>query len=515
MTKKKKKTLFQPEAPPLEVDQLFAKLFGTTADERALLAKLMESARAGHLCLHQKEALFSPLIEDVNPETEWLSALIGRWQERYYLQRNWVIESGVIRELKRLMSKDVKPLDPVKLEGLYPEQQRAANLFMRETIAILTGGPGTGKTHIIGQCIDLFLNSLSGLIAVAAPTGKAVRQLKEKLSGQQSERLSIGTIHALLGLKTSEDVLWHKKTLAAEVVIVDECSMIDAPLWAALLKAVKTGARLILVGDAQQLPPVETGTLFADLCTYFAEHRPTGYAPLTTSIRAQTPHLLTWTDALRHGQLPADLPCCETLDLPNFVDRFPKPHPHLPTWDALFEQQRQFRILSCVRQGPFGVETINEAISRAMRLLFRGGDHWPIPILITKSDYDLEVFNGDLGFLIKRSGSPYLEASDKVVFSGKKGQRILPAATLPPFEYAYCLSVHKSQGSEYDEVACLVPPGSEAFGREILYTALTRARRDVTFFGKRETLKICLERSAKKESGLIDRLLEGGRSQTF
>ena len=515
MTKKKKKTLFHTESPPLEVDQLFAKLFGKTVDEQAFLAKLMESARAGHLCMRQKEGLFSSLVEEVNAETEWFGALIGKWQERYYLQRNWVIESAVARELHRLMAKNVKPLDCVELDGLYPEQQEAAKQLMRAAVAILTGGPGTGKTHIIGQCIRSFLNALSGSIAVAAPTGKAVRQLKDKLGGRQSERLSIGTIHALLGLKTSEDLLWHQKILAAEVVVVDECSMIDAPLWAALLKAVKSTARLILVGDAQQLPPVEAGTLFADLCTYFVEHCPAGYAPITTSLRAQTPHVLKWADAFRQGRIPSELPCCATLDLSSFIDRFPKPTPHLPPWNALFEQQHQFRILSCVRQGPFGVETVNEAISREMRSLFRGGDHWPIPILITKSDYDLEIFNGDLGFLIKRSGSPYLEASDEVVFSGKKGHRTLPAAALPSFDYAYCLSVHKSQGSEYDEVACLVPPGSEVFGREVLYTALTRARRDVAFFGTRETLEACLERSAKKESGLVERLLRMGSSQAF
>ena len=167
---------------------------------------------------------------------------------------------------------------------------------------------------------------------------------------------------------------------------------------------------------------------------------------------------------------------------------------------------RSFRVLSCLRQGRWGVDAINQEISKRVRAFFRGGDFWIVPLLITENDRELGLFNGDTGLLVKRSGFSHLERTDEAVFESEDGYRVIPAVLLPPFEYGYCLSVHKSQGSEYEEVALVVPPGSEQFGREILYTGVTRARRHVEIIGDVEVIKAAVLQSSQKASRLEKRL---------
>ena len=255
-----------------DIDEIFAEHFGTNEEERALLMELMRSARDGHLCLQKIRPITSSLIQKVDATTVFFDRLIAEWGDAYYMQRNWVLEALIARALKRLLSRSVKPLDIKTPNDLHPDQRRAVSLALRSGIVAITGGPGTGKTYLISQLISLFLAEQPGRIVLAAPTGKAVGQLKKYLLKEMkvfASRIAVGTLHFLLHIKTEEDLLWATPRLDAEMVIVDESSMVDAALWRALLQAIGPTTRLILVGDQEQLPPVGTGTLFGEICQYF------------------------------------------------------------------------------------------------------------------------------------------------------------------------------------------------------------------------------------------------------
>ena len=157
-----------------------------------------------------------------------------------------------------------------------------------------------------------------------------------------------------------------------------------------------------------------------------------------------------------------------------------------------------FRLISCLRKGPWGVDELNRRIYEELAGEFKEGMVWPIPIMVTQTSYRLGIFNGETGVLLKRMGE-----EDVAVFE----EREIPAVLIPRYEYGYCLSVHKSQGSEYREVALVVPKGSEEFGREILYTGLTRAREVVVIWGDQEAFEQCLSKTSMRASRIAERLV--------
>ncbi|MCB1072282.1 MAG: AAA family ATPase [Chlamydiia bacterium] len=441
----------------LEIDELVAKRCGPIG------AELMAAAREGHLCL-QKEEVIEGCVELKGDEKRF-EGLVGRWGDLYYLQRNWVLEGEVVRNFIRLME-DVKRVDVGEKGSLNEGQYQAVQIGLSEGVMCLTGGPGTGKSYVIGEIVRRF----GGSVCVCAPTGKAVSLLKEKLDCE------VGTLHGVLGIKEGKDLLFGGKSLNYEMVIVDECSMIDVGLWAALLRNIKDGTRLILVGDHDQLPPVEAGTVFGELCRYMREKRK-GYVHLNECMRSDRDEILGMAEAVKNG----------------VMIEYGKLERRVEEWRKEFKRGG-FRILSCLRKGPFGVEAINE--------LLWGEEK--IPIMITRTDKRMGLSNGEMGVLLKRNEGRSLGKDDVAVF----GDREFPAVLLPEFELAYCLSVHKSQGSEFDRVVLLVPKGAEVFGREILYTGITRAKETIEVLADKGVVEKCLEGSAVKMSGIWRRLCE-------
>ena len=439
----------------IEIDQLVAKRCGAIGGE------LMAAARAGHLCLRKKEVIEGCV--ELKGNEERFEGLVGRWDDLYYLQRNWILEGEVVRNFLRLMG-DVKPIDVGERGNLNEGQINAVVMGLSEGVMCLTGGPGTGKSYVIGEIVKRF----GGSVCVCAPTGKAVSLLREKLDCE------VGTLHGALGIKGGKDILFGRKKLDYEMIIVDECSMIDVGLWATLFRNVKRGTRLILVGDHDQLPPVEAGTVFGELCHYMKE-RERGYAHLGECMRSDRNEVLEMAKAVRQGK----------------IIEYGKLERKVEEWKKEFKKGG-FRILSCLRRGLFGVEAINE-------LMWGDGE---IPIMITRTDKRMELSNGEMGILIKKNEGRALGKDDVAVF----GDREFPAVLLPEFELAYCLSVHKSQGSEFDRVVLLVPKGAEVFGREILYTGITRAREEVKVLGDEGVVEECLKGSAEKMSGIRRRL---------
>jgi exodeoxyribonuclease V alpha subunit len=174
--------------------------------------------------------------------------------------------------------------------------------------------------------------------------------------------------------------------------------------------------------------------------------------------------------------------------------------------EELLNLFNSFRILTPLRRGAWGTEALNAAFKKHLYRALRHHSFFIAPIMITKNDADLGLFNGEVGLLMRRYGDEELfQEGDYALFSGTEGLRRLPAVTLPQFEYAYCLSVHKSQGSEFGEVALLLPEGSEAFGREVLYTGITRAVRGVTIYSTPEIVTQTVRQPSLRLSGVAER----------
>ena len=185
--------------------------------------------------------------------------------------------------------------------------------------------------------------------------------------------------------------------------------------------------------------------------------------------------------------------------------QFPHPLQEKPNPELLLKELERFRILSCIRQGSLGVDALNEMIFQSLWSEAKRGQWLCLPILITRNDYALNLFNGDAGILIKQK----MGVEDCAYFWDSQGEvRCLSALSLPPYEYAYCISVHKSQGSEYEKILLLIPQGSEVFGKEVLYTACTRSKSQLEIDGREDTILKAIEKTSRKCSGIKERLID-------
>lgn len=457
------------------------------------IASLIRLSMEGHLCARESE-LQSPLPS---------SDAIVRDGDRIYLQKNWAYETAILDHVRRLKNAMPTPLfdRPLFLQNLeretalLPQQKQALKRAFNETLFVLSGGPGTGKTYTAVSFVRLLLASLLANetlhLCIAAPTGKAATHLQQILTLQNpSLRCEATTLHRLLKLQPGANRLFSNWRIDADLILVDEASMIDVSLLAHLLEAVGSGSRLILMGDPDQLPPVEQGSLFAELSTLFG-------ISLKQCMRTEETAL---ADAIRKGETEI----FEKHHLDWLFDRtlaqklFERIQP-ICSWEKpdprkCIDHYNRLRILNALRQGPFGAAELNRQI--AQRLKEQAGSWHALPILITANDPYSGLYNGMTGILLsQKSGVQEAYFPD----------RPDPIIHLPPYEYAFCLSVHKSQGSEFDEVIALFPTGSEQFGRESLYTAVTRAKKRFQWVGEEEILRAMANRWIRKRSGLIER----------
>jgi exodeoxyribonuclease V alpha subunit len=313
--------------------------------------------------------------------------------------------------------------------------------------------------------------------------------------------------------------------------------MIDVSLFSHLLASIKAGARLILMGDHHQLPPVGAGSLFADLVESVEKTERFPCTVLKSCLRSNQRGILSLADAInrKDGNLINSIlnnreqEGISWLDIDlnektsstvyeklweHIKDEFPQPSFHPINQTTVSDLLTRYCILSCMRKGPLGVDALNQMIVHRFLSIVQEGQWWVVPILITRSDYDLELFNGETGLLIRKckKGAMYLDffhEEDYAIFTERgpnQTYRKIAAINLPSFEYAYCLSVHKSQGSEYDTVLLIAPLGSEVFGKEVIYTGATRAKMQLQILAKEETLHLAVERPSRKISGLHARL---------
>lgn len=389
---------------------------------------------------------------------------------------------------------------------------------------MLSGGPGTGKTFTAVQIVKACLRGWNPQepcqIVLSAPTGKAACHLlahvERQIEAHPLIQIKGGTLHSILQWNGREE----EKTfpLFADLVIIDESSMIDAALFERLLGALQEGSRLVLMGDPHQLPAVGAGSLFADM----VESTQCKGVRLKSCVRSDKQGILRLAEAVRDGDVDSALDVLsssgdvEWVDISSespaiflaglwhrfgahFIHHFSAPVDP----EVLSSLMGDFSILSCLKKGPMGVDAVNAYFLTQVMERAQGASWVALPLMITESQRDLDLYNGQQGILMCRpTSAPLLgrfSVEDYVVF---EGPRIVPAALLNGFSLSYCFSVHKSQGSEYAEVLVLAPDGSDVFGREVLYTAITRAKKRVMLAVAKPLLQSCIALSSRRYSGL-------------
>lgn len=489
-----------------------------------------------------------------------------------YLQKYHRYQERLQVNLKARLEQPPLALDPITqgaLEARFPkageswrEQPLAVALALTQRFFLLTGGPGTGKTTtafaILVLAQERALRTLGRPLKVAllAPTGKAAARLGQSVARQRAElepilakhlEVEAQTLHRFLGFdpRQPHQFFHHAGNLAdRDLVLVDEASMIDLPLFVKLLEALPLGAQVILMGDPDQLAAVESGSVLKDLCQDQDSRKPTSalapYLPKKVELGPPGPRLLDHrlrleeshrfdpkagigrlAQAIRLGEegawglLGEEGPLAQRsvktpLELEAALKAWLLEGRHyerlLSTNDPAqaLAALGQVQVLCALREGPFGVAGINPLVQR---LVF-GDQGWDNlshrPILIGANEPDLELYNGDLGVILR---SPKGRQGDQAWFEGPQGPRSVPLALLPPYEPAFALTVHKSQGSEYDQVALVLPPTSqEILSQELLYTALTRAKKSFLLLGERPVFEGALKVRSTRRSGLKDAL---------
>ena len=658
------------------MDRHFARfmerLSGGGNPEVALAAAIVSyHCNQGNICVHLPSVAgneFPPALDDGAkircPQwKDWLKRLqaapvVGKPGEfkplilddahRLYLHRYWQYENNLVQAIQErasatspnvnwdLVHDGFARLFPKSQSGETDWQKVAAFAALRKNFCIISGGPGTGKTHTVALILALLIEQAGQTklrIKLAAPTGKAAARLQESLRKAKAElncdarvkaRLpgDASTIHRLLGYVPDSVEFRHNadNPLAADVVIVDEASMVGLPLMAKLVEAVPKSARLILLGDKDQLASVEAGAVLGDLCNAgfkrelsrkFADDcekltgekiraddgsefrlqavgacepplprkRGTpneladsivelrknyrfgesgriyqlsqainngdaasalaalgeaesndiltsapsnlagsaGVSPANSSIGdgtrrrdASAPRVASWRQLPKAAELKAQL---KPIVLEHFAPCFSDDKP-----EQVLQRLEKFRILCAVRQGTYGVGAVNRLVEEILREagLIQTDADWYAgrPVMITRNDYNLKLFNGDIGVALPDVGqtsclSDRLEACPTRVFFRGEGETIRPFSPLrlPEHETVYAMTVHKSQGSEFENVLLILPDReSPVLTRELIYTGLTRASGSVQLWLREEIFRAAITRRVERPSGLRDTL---------
>ncbi len=521
--------------------------------------------RQGHICLSTALSFSESIDSDVDLSTyrfpdlkAWADAVpenhpfvsdgsrrtplvVDREHGLIYLHRWYMAEQRVADAiLDRIHNPGdecvLTPKDHDRLTFHFPSpdsaaQKRAVQTAMQTPFALITGGPGTGKTTTILKLIDLFVHHYGKdvKIALCAPTGKAVSRMEESIreQGGRSTDASVQaiarfdsespthppvTLHRLLGLNPVKGTCRYnqKKPLPYDLIVLDESSMVDLLLMHQLVQAMKRSARLVLVGDKDQLPAVGAGTLFADLCKSPGLQACTALLDINWRAK-EAPEIVRLAGAINRGAADEAIRLLEDgsgqvrwfredTALADLLKSGALPHwqkiKQCKTAQEAFRQMAEFQLLCAVRKGERGVSAINE---KAMELLGeKRAPYHGLPIMISVNEYQHKLYNGDTGIMLNDE-----HGTLRAYFPVAGGFRSLDLSRLPAYEPLYATTIHKSQGSEAQEILLVLPSRDSAvLTVELLYTGITRARRMVSVFGEEEILRMGITRSVERASGI-------------
>jgi exodeoxyribonuclease V alpha subunit len=466
-------------------------------------------------------------------------------------------------------------------------QKVACAIAATKGFSVITGGPGTGKTTTVTKLLAILQSLYQAAplsIKLVAPTGKAAARLTESILGAKNKLSEIPdeinalipqsaqTIHRLLGVKPFTNKFRHDKSnpLHVDVLIIDEASMVDLSLMAKLIEALPDHARLILLGDKDQLASVDTGSVMSDLCQGLV----LGQTPRYSKVRCEQLNTLCFNGAVKlkaQSQSEFKLADCiaflqhsyrfdaksgigqfalavntNNRGILNYVEQqsseghfsdiildydfvstpieklVNSAASHYANYLTLIAQDASvaqvhaafasYQLLAAVREGDYGVNSLNQRIERVLQQqglisVNPNQRHYiGMPIMVSQNDYQLKLFNGDIGILM-----PDDSGQLKAVFIDEQGnERAFSPARLPAHDKVYVMTIHKSQGSEFSYTAMVLPPLKQAsigINRQLVYTGITRAKHTFELVADKKVLQLAMGKSVSRASGLYERLV--------
>ena len=554
--------------------------------DAALWLQGEEAGRHGMTPLDATE-LDALRAQDMVGDGGCVSAFVLDADGRFALWRNHAHEVAIAAQIRARRGTGVPMLaaaDDVRV--LFPGGDSEASCHQREAVArvggrrlfVLTGGPGTGKTTTVLRMLLMRLRQATGalpVIQVAAPTGKAAQRLAQAL---REGKRALGataptplpapwqpllahipegealTVHRLLGFdpRRNRYTRHAQRPIAADIVVVDEASMLDLAMLRALLDAVRTDAALILVGDADQLTSVATGSVLMDLVAALERENADELVRLDHSFRAER-ELARINAAVRVGAV-AEVedavvaagarvlrkPARDPAALRRAVAEWAAQLAAMPIRPVLPESSQQEdafaaadsaaaeaahralqqlarrQLLCALREERYGALHVNALVESELKR------RWQLPaealwypgraVLITRNDYSQRLFNGDVGLCLADAQGHLNVWFETLASDGRSTARAIPPSRLPAHEGAFAITVHKSQGSEYAHVAVLLPPdpAHRILSRQLLYTALSRARGGLELWAPREVLEAAVDRPIRRVGGLVSLLRSAG-----